>query len=93
MNQYLETDDQIDRLVDTQQISYSEAADQLGMTLPSAKTVSAQAIIQRNADNQYYSQQFGVGEGTVSIEQQRINAAGAAACRAALNKSNPNLQP
>lgn len=83
-----EQDAQLDRLND-QGLSYSQAYEQLGLTPPSADTVSVTAMEAsqaRKTAHDYYSEQFRLtGNEPITPEQAATNEVGRAACRAALN--------
>ncbi len=84
-----EQDAQLDRLND-QGLSYTQAYEKLGLTPPSAESVSIETLEARKAAHDYYTAEFHLtGNEPISREQAAINQAGFAACRAALNEPKP----
>lgn len=79
-----ETDAKLDRLND-QGMSYTQAYEHLGLTPPSAASVSAKALMARSDAIGYYTREFNLtGSEPLSPEQVQINHIGIAACQAAL---------
>lgn len=92
MSNFNSIDDQLDRLVDERQISYSQAYDALYLPKPPSAPVSADAIEARLRDQDYYTQEFRLtGPDNRTPEevdaQKEINKVGRAAVEAALAES------
>lgn len=60
MSNFNSLDDQLDHLVDTRQMSYTEAHRALGLTVPPTEPLKAAATQARIEAHDYYSQEFGL---------------------------------
>ncbi|MEO8104965.1 MAG: hypothetical protein ABI602_01375 [Candidatus Saccharibacteria bacterium] len=82
--------EKLDNLVDTRQLSYSEAAAELGVSLTPLANMTAERTAARAADHARYADEFQL---TGSIErnakQEQIYRAGMAAVRAAIAAAHP----
>ncbi|HET8709220.1 MAG TPA: hypothetical protein VFL85_02970 [Candidatus Saccharimonadales bacterium] len=75
----------VEYLVDTRQLSYSEAMEKAGVSVPVSSTVVPSVVEARQAAHTYYHTEFGLtGTDVLTDEQARSRGAGLALCRSAL---------
>lgn len=92
MSKFDTIDNQLDQLVDTRQISYTEAYGVLGLPVPPTAPISADATAARIKDHDFFTQEFGLTgkpdrTPEEQLEQQQRDHLGATAVMAALHEA------